>query len=57
MYTTYDGTYIDYGEQDEREVCSSFPEPDQCDECKAWCYDSSDHAPECKHYEEQPLPF
>ena len=57
MYTTYDGTFIDYGEQDEKEDHSSFPEPDQCDECKAWCYDASDHAPDCSHFEENPLPF
>ena len=35
----------------------SFPVPDECDECKAWCYDRSDHENDCKYFEENPLPF
>ena len=34
-----------------------FPEPDECDECKAWCYDRDDHASTCSRYAEQCLPF
>ena len=57
MYTTSDGTFIDYGEQDEKEDYGSFPEPDQCNTCKAWCYDASDHESDCPSFEENPLPF
>ena len=57
MYTTYDGTYIDYGEDDEKEDYGSFEEPDQCDTCKAWVYDANDHAPNCPHFEERDYPF
>ena len=57
MYTTYDGTYIDYGEDDEKEDYGSFEEPDQCNTCKAWCYDASDHECDCPSFEENPLPF
>ncbi len=32
-------------------------DPNQCDECKAWCDNSNDHAPDCPYFEEQPLPF
>ena len=35
----------------------SFQAPDECDECKAWGCDPSDHAPECPYFEEMPLPF
>ena len=57
MYTTYDGTYIDYGEDDEKEDYGSFPEPEQCDECKKWGSYPDDHAPDCSRFQEQPLPF
>ena len=57
MYTTYDGTFIDFGEEDEKENYDSFPEPDQCDTCAAWVYDSSDHAEDCPAFEEMSLPF
>ncbi len=57
MYTTYDGTFIDFGDPDEKEDYSDFPEPDQCDTCKAWCYDASDHESDCPSFEENPLPF
>ena len=54
-------TYGDI-DHDNEESESVYPadylhDPNQCDECKAWCYDASDHAPDCPHYEEQPLPF
>ena len=51
------GTYIDYGEKDEKEDYGSFPEPDQCNTCKAWCYEASDHQSNCPSFEENPLPF
>ena len=58
MYTTYDGTFIDYDDEPESLYPpESFPDPDECHTCGAWVHDNFDHAPECPYFEEQPLPF
>ncbi len=56
-YPIYEDHRDDNDESESVTPAEWFPEPDECDECKAWCYDASDHAPDCPHYEEQPLPF
>ena len=56
-YTTYDGHFIDYGEEDEKENYDSYPEPDECNKCGAWVDYPDDHATDCPRFKEQPIPF
>ena len=48
---------IEEGESESLYPVDSFPVPDECDECKAWCHDASDHETDCSRFEENEHPF